>query len=69
MARSTLIAGTRSTNVTSVCQLFALPCSASMGSTTPAVPGDRGVRPGQGTQQLGKGPLVGVGGVLRHLPR
>ncbi len=33
IARSTLIAGIRSTNVTSVCQLLDLPCSASMGST------------------------------------
>ena len=31
IARSRLIAGGRSTNVTSVCQLFALPCSESIG--------------------------------------
>ena len=34
MARSTLIAGIRSTNVTSVCQLLALPRSESIGKTT-----------------------------------
>ena len=63
MARSTLMAGTRSTNVTSVCQLLALPCSASMGSTAPPSPATVG-RPGEGAQQPCEGPLVGVGRVL-----
>ena len=64
MARSTLIAGTRSTKVTSVCQLLALPCSESIGRIAFPSPATVGCGLVTGPEQLGERELVGVRGVL-----
>ena len=52
--RRRLTAGIRSTKVTSVCQLLALPCVESIGSTALALPANRGVRRSRGAEQAGE---------------
>ena len=64
IARKMLIAGTRSTNVTSVCQLLALPCSESIRQDGLPVPAHGRMRPGHLAEPPGERQLLGVTRVL-----